>query len=205
MNTTQIHISTQNSKLGESIPSINLPAIITCRKGCPCAKYCYARKGNFCYNTVKKSLQNNLDIYLKSPQAYFNQIKSTLYLIPYKHFRYHSSGDIVDMEYLENMVELANEIKQTKFLCFTKKYEIVNEYLTKNKGKLPKNLNIVLSCWGDFIPENPYNLPTTYVKFGDDYLDSFIPNKAVVCNGHCENCFACWNLKKGQSMYFNKH
>jgi hypothetical protein len=198
-----IHISIQNRKLGASIPSINLPAVTTCRANAPCRKGCYACKGTFLYSTVQKSMQNNLEIYKISPKAYFSQIQGYLQMIPFKHFRYHSSGDIVDMQYLELMVETAKKCKETKFLCFTKKYEIVNEYLTKHK--LPKNLNIVFSSWGAFIPENPHNLPMTYVKFGKENIDKFIPANAVECSGKCETCFACWNLKKKQSIYFNKH
>ena len=66
-----IHISTQNRKLGMTIPSINLPAITTCRANAPCKKGCYACKGTFLYSTVQKSMQNNLDIYKTSPKAYF--------------------------------------------------------------------------------------------------------------------------------------
>lgn len=198
-----IHISTQNRKLGMTIPSINLPAITTCRANAPCKKGCYACKGTFLYSNVQKSMQNNLDIYKTSPKAYFSQIQGYLQMIPFKHFRYHSSGDIVDMQYLELMVETAKICKETKFLCFTKKYEIVNEYLKKHR--LPKNLNIVFSAWGYFIPENPHNLPMTYVKFGKGESDKLIPQNAVECSGNCETCFACWNLQKKQSIYFNKH
>ena len=204
MKIKKIHISTTNSKLGATIPSINLPPITTCRKNAPCYKQCYATKGNFRYNNVLKSLTNNYMVYLENPESYFNQIKGMLIAIPYKHFRFHSSGDIVDMQYFKMMCKLAKEIKTTQFLCFTKKYEIVNEYLSKGL-KIPKNLTIVFSNWGLWQCENPFNLPTTWVKFKEETLNKTIPENAVLCSGHCENCFACWNLKKGQSIYFNKH
>ena len=199
-----IHISTQNRKLGVAIPSINLPAITTCRANAPCRKGCYACKGTFLYSNVQRSLQNNLDIYKESPEAYFSQIQAYLTLIPYKLFRWHSSGDIVDKQYFELMIKLAKKCKGTQFLCFTKKFEIVNKWLDNHKS-LPKNLIIVFSCWGGFNPENPHNLPKTYVKFGNEELDKFIPKNAFKCSGHCETCQLCWNLKKGQAVYFNKH
>lgn len=54
-----VHVSNTNTKLGASILSINLPAGITCRADAPCAKGCYAMKGNWLYPSVKNSLQGN--------------------------------------------------------------------------------------------------------------------------------------------------
>lgn len=203
-NENLITISTKNSKLGQMIPTINLPAITTCRANAPCRKGCYACKGRFRFSTVQKSLEKNYNIYKNNPQNYFNQIQVYLTALPYKYFRYHSSGDIVDTQYLLGMIETANKCKKTKFLCFTKKFEIVNEYLA-NGGIIPKNLNIVFSAWGIFIPDNPYNLPMTYVNFSKNGLDKTIPNKAKQCNGQCATCQMCWKLKRGQSVYFNFH
>ena len=65
-----VHISTTVSKLGASIPTVNLPPIITCRPDAPCAKCaeegggCYTLRGHFIYPNVKKSLQNNRQYYL---------------------------------------------------------------------------------------------------------------------------------------------
>ena len=201
-----IKISTQNSKLGAMIPSINLPAITTCRANAPCRKGCYACKGRFLYSNVQKSMENNYNIYKESSKAYFSQIQAYLTLMPYKYFRYHSSGDIVDYNYFVGMVETAKKCKKTHFLCFTKKYEIVNEWLSKNK-ELPKNLVVVFSSWGLWLPENPYNLPMTYVKFNEKMqkLNEAIPNNARECKGNCATCQMCWKLKQGQSVYFHKH
>lgn len=123
-------------------------------------------------------------------------------------FRWHSSGDIPDENYLSMMVDLAQQLPHTNFLCFTKKFELVNHYLDNHKS-FPKNLSMVLSAWGSsFIPENPYNLPVAYVRFrkGDQ---GFIPDDAIKCNGYCGECTltgdSCWDLKPGQSVCFNEH
>ena len=42
----KIHISTTNEKLGGQIASINMPAGVTCRSDAPCARLCYAMRGN---------------------------------------------------------------------------------------------------------------------------------------------------------------
>ena len=67
-------VTFSNSKLGGAIPSINLPAGVTCRPDAPCFKDCYAMKGNFRFKTVRQSHIENLDKYNKEPNGYFKEI-----------------------------------------------------------------------------------------------------------------------------------
>ena len=194
-------VSNTNSKLGGQIYSINLPPVVTCRSNAPCFKGCYACKGNWLFPNVKNSLQHNLDAYKSNPDLFFESIATQTALVRF--CRWHSSGDIVDMQYFEGMCKVARKNKETHYLCFTKKYEIVNEFLSKGK-RIPKNLSIVFSAWSNWIPENPYNLPMTYV-YGKEFNNELIPKDAIPCGGKCENCQACWTLKKGQHVYFLKH
>lgn len=202
-----VKISHTNSKLGGSIPSVNLPAGLTCRAEAPCQKGCYAKKGNFTYKNVKLSLQNNFEAFKKDPQAYFDDVISQLNNddVTYKFFRWHSSGDIVNLEYLKGIVRVAEACPQTKFLCFTKKFSLVNMYLEFNPN-IPDNLHIVFSAWDkDFNVPNPHNLPVTYVNFKDTTRNPEIPEFAIPCIGKCYECKACWSLQKGQSVVFNQH
>ena len=196
-----VKVSNTNSKLGGQIYSINLPAVVTCRPDAPCFKGCYARKGNWTFTNVKNSLENNLDAYKSNPDLFFESIAAQTALVRF--CRWHSSGDIVDMQYFEGMCKVARKNKETHYLCFTKKYEIINEFLAKGK-RIPKNLSIVFSAWDNWIPENPYDLPMTYV-YGEKFNNELIPKDAIPCGGRCENCQACWTLKKGQHVYFLKH
>lgn len=208
----EVKISTGVSKLGTCIPSINLPPIVTCRPEAPCAKCtkegggCYALRGNWLYEYTKKRIWDNLYAYREDPENFFNSIISQTRL--YNYVRWFSSGDIVDMDFLKGMCKVARANKNTKYLCFTKKYELVNEFLSCGY-RIPRNLRIVLSTWGDFIPENPYNLPITYVRFKKGNVNfkanKNIPETAIPCYGKCELCQMCWLLKKGQSVVFNKH
>lgn len=200
-------ISITNSKLGDKIPSLNLPPIKTCRADAPCKKGCYALKGNWIFLNVKNSLQNNLDDFLNDKEKFFNDIINYLKngLTTYKYFRWFSSGDIVNDDFLKGMVNVAKQCKNTKFLCFTKKFEIVNNYLN-NGGVIPNNLKIVFSAWNkDFKVDNPYNLPMTYVFFKKAENNAKIPSLAIPCKGKCDECLACWGLKNGQSVFFNQH
>jgi len=199
-------ISNKVGKLGESIGTINLPPFITCRADAPCMTDCYACRGNFNFESVKESHRKNLAAYVENPQKFFEILDHQLQMIPYKFFRYHSSGDIIDTRYLEGMCWLARRHKGTQFLCFTKKYEIVNEYLKLHRK--PVNLILVLSNWGEWICENPHNLPTAWVHFKKKD-NSNIPIDAIECSGNCGTCCntesSCWALKKGQSVFFHKH
>ena len=196
-----VKVSNTNSKLGGQIYSINLPAVVTCRPDAPCFKGCYARKGNWTFTNVKNSLESNLEAYKSNPDLFFESVAIQTALVRF--CRWHSSGDIVDMQYFEGMCKVARKNKETHYLCFTKKYEIINEFLSKGK-RIPKNLSIVFSAWDNWIPENPYDLPMTYV-YGKEFNNKLIPKDAIPCGGKCETCQACWTLKKGQHVYFLKH
>lgn len=201
-----LHISWNNSKLGP-IPSVNLPPIITCNRIAPCTGGdCYACKGRFRFKNVRESMEGNLELYNNNTREYFQEIEKACTTA--KYFRYHSSGDIPGCDYFFNMVKLAKKIPDTRFLCFTKQYSTVNSYI-RTIGELPENLIVVFSAWGDFLPENPYNLPVSYVRLKSGEGAEHIPEDARECNGYCADCIYagshCWNLEHGQSVVFNEH
>lgn len=195
--------STNNAKVGENILTASMPVGITCRGNAPCLlnMECYGLRGNLAFKNYKQSMLNNLRLYKENPEGYFKTIDTQLTLVPYRYFRWFVTGDIPDEKFFnEIMVGLAIEHPGTKFLAFTKKYEIVNEWITEN-GKLPENLVIILSSWDFFIPENPYDLPMSFVRFKEKGRNSKIPADAIKCPGRCESCVqagsGCWNLKEG--------
>ena len=191
-----VHISRGNSKLGSDIPSVNLPAGITCREDAPCYKKCYARKGRFSFPHIKDLNSINLRIWQEDPRQFERDIMIAAFKA--KYFRWHSSGDIPDAEYLDMMVRVAQRIPDTKFLCFTKKFELVNAYV-EGAGDLPSNLHIVFSAWGDWLPENPYGFPMAYIHFKRS--DMQLPSHARQCPKYCGDCVmtgcSCWDLKQG--------
>lgn len=201
-----VKISKTNSKLGV-IPSVNLPPIISCREGCPCAKDCYATKGRFRFPNVKDNMMSNYIEYCSNPERYFSDISLAVNngMVSYSYFRWHASGDIVDEGYFDGMVEVAKALPNTSFLAFTKKFEIVNGYIDRH-GSLPSNLHIVLSAWGtSFKVDNRYELPMAHVRFKDERENVNIPHSALECLGDCQHCLNCWNIKAGQSVVFNRH
>lgn len=188
-------VTFSNSKLGGTIPQINLPAGITCRPDAPCFKGCYALKGNFVFANVRKSHIDNLDLYNKNPDEYFEEIQEKTKFSTYA--RYFSSGDIPDSFYFAKIVEVAKINKHTKYLIFTKKGYIINKYIASG-NKIPNNLRIIFSYWYDWKQDNPYNFPVSNILQDGE-------NKGFICPGKCNECLKCWHLKKGQRVLFKKH
>lgn len=193
-------LSAGNSKLG-NIVNINLPAIVTCREDAPCKKDCYACKGMYCWKNVKNRYKLNLEAFLEDKERTKQEILEQL---PSMGFcRVHSSGDFVNLEYLNMLVEIAKTATEVKFMAFTKKYELVNEWIKEN-GKLPENFKIIFSSWYDgWTFDNPYDLPVSHVY--NDKIDNKVPESALPCPGKCDKCFMCWKLGSGESVVFNKH
>ena len=198
-------ITWSNIKLGGKIPQLNMPMGASCRNDAPCFLdgTCYCTKGNMAFPNVRNSHMNKMRLYLADPEAFFEQVDRELRIVEPKYFRWHSSGDIVDIKYLSLMCWLARRHKGTRFLCFTKKFEMVNTYFDGHKK--PENLVVVLSNWGNWRVVNPHNFPESFVDFGRG--DEGIPKFVYECPGRCEECDGqhCWHLQKGQSVAFHKH
>lgn len=200
----KIKISTTNTKLGYQIPSVSLPPQCSCRADAPCSKGCYGKKGNFTFKNVQEAHLSNYELYKQNPASYFDEIVSYLNdsLITYKYFRWHTVGDIVDANYFKGMIDVAKRCPQIKFLCFTKKFDIVNNC----NEEIPSNLRVIFSAWSKaFKVDNPHNYPVAYVFFRKAEMNPNIPDLALPCSGHCPECLACWSLEKGQSVVFNQH
>ena len=196
-----VKVSKGNEKMG-AIKSVSLPPVVTCRQGAPCIKSCYARR-LLRYPNVRNAYQSNLDAYNVTPWLYFEQITDAA--IDEDFFRWHVSGDIPSMAYFRHMCGVAQVCENTKFLCFTKKYEIVNEFISQG-GTVPDNLIIIFSVWEGLKLENPYDFPTAVVIPKEDSGKYY--NE---CTGNCLECAKddrlCWSFSCGNSetVYLVEH
>lgn len=200
---SNVKISPGNSKLG-SIPSVSLPAGTTCRTDCECYKKCYAQKLERMRPSVKNAYKHNLDILQQSPDTYWREVEASIMMSRF--FRFHVSGDIPDNVYFAHMIDIANRNQHCEILCFTKKYNIINDHL-KLGGNIPDNLHIIFSGWTKLKMDNPYLLPEAHVRYKNGTTTA--GSMAKECGGNCTECLmtegGCWTLKSGEQVVFNEH
>ena len=123
-----------------------------------------------------------------------------------RYFRFHVSGDIPNRAYLEKMVEISARQLHCEILCFTKRFDIVNGFLTDG-GVIPSNLHLIFSGWKGLPMENPFNLPEAHVWYKDGTTTARPDAKR--CGGNCTECaktgVGCWTLKNGEQVVFDEH
>ena len=197
-----VSISRGNSKMGD-IPSVSLPAIVTCRP-CACKEKCYALRMARRRPTVRNAYRNNLEVLQNEPDTYWREVEATIMLSRF--FRFHVSGDIPDHTYFVRMVEVAARNRHCQILCFTKKYEIVNRFIADG-GSISDNLHLVFSAWTGLDMVNPFAFPEAHVRFRDGSTTARAD--AVECSGNCTECAVtdggCWVLQRGEQVVFNEH
>ena len=197
----KVSISKGNSKMG-AIPSVSLPACVTCNPEAPCFKLCYAQKISRLYKNVRTAYQNNLDILNTDWALYWEQVRTAVSMARF--FRFHVSGDIPNAGYFKEMVITAKKYPNTTILAFTKQYEIVNNYINVY-GDIPSNLKVIFSNWGSWKCNNPHNLPECEIilKGSEPAADW------KICGGNCTECacrgIGCWELNKGETIAIYQH
>ena len=195
-------ISKGNNKMG-SVPSVSTLPFITCPGRCKetCSKECYAAKIANLRGSVLKSYARNTALLMMKPELYWQGVR--LAMMGTRFFRFHVSGDILNKEYFQNMIAACKANEHCQVLVFTKRYEIVNDYI-RNNGDLPENLHILFSGWEDMKPVNPYNLPETNVYGNEGPAENWL-----LCGGNCFKCgcrgVGCWQAQRGDVIAFKKH
>jgi ferredoxin len=189
-------ISTGNSKVGK-IPNMSLPPVVSCGNCEKCKKNCYALKSFKMYPSVRKSWTENFKLAKENPVEFFAVVDAYIEKKKPAFFRWQVSGDILDQNYLDGMVEVARAHKATKFLAFTKMYHL-------DYANIPENLSIVWSAWpGLEMPTAPEGIRIAYMQDG---TETRVPKNALECPGNCESCGLCWTLKKiRRDVVFYKH
>lgn len=195
MKNLKVHIAGGNAKLGR-IPNISLPPIKSCGNCSGCKKECYALKAWKMYQNTRRAWNENFRLVREDPAAYFDQIDAWIAKHHPRLFRWHVSGDIPCQGYLEGMKMIAEHNPDTRFLAFTKMYDL-------DYSDLPENLSIVLSGWPGMELRNPHHL---HVAWMQDGTEDRIPKNALECTGHCDHCGMCWALKEiDRDVFFYKH
>lgn len=180
-------ISNGNRKIGKAM-NVSLPPILSCGNCKECKHFCYDIRACLQYKNVIDARIRNYVILLKNRDLYFSAIDGACSRRKAnKMFRWHVSGDIVDLDYFCRMVEIARNHPDFIFWTYTKMYHIVNEYCDKyGKESIPENLSVMFSEWRGMELVNPYG----FGEFRALYENEEIPANTYYCPGNCDICKA---------------
>ena len=200
---SEVSISGKNSKMGE-VASVSTLPYLTCPARCKgtCAGECYAAKIANLRKSVLISYSRNTALAILKPDLYWQGIRYAM--AGRRFFRFHVSGDIMNEQYFAEMVESCRQNPHCQVLAFTKRFEIVNAWISEN-GSLPENMHLLFSGWDNMRPVNPYHLPETTV-YGKDEEPA---EEWLLCGGCCHECgcrgTGCWKAQTGETIAFRKH
>lgn len=216
---TCIHLSEGNDKTGPVL-ALNLPIELTCRHDCECysEKLCYACGGCYQYSNNQVLYTENLAFFRDhKPAVFVAAVTLGIKASGCGLFRWFTCGDIPTAEFLACMVDIAKNCPGVKFWAYTKKYNIVNDYLDEHGAySIPDNLCVIFSHWlnrdGSYLEmPNPYNLPTSeFIPLGREELTETVTHICPCSDPdsleHCANCeHPCYTLKRGESMALLEH
>lgn len=206
LRSNEVCANNNNRKLGKACISVPFPVCV-CDPNAPCYEKCYAKHGCQGFANVQGAYYRNLRLYNNDADDFFEQLYYKIKFSGLPMVRFFDSGDYPDVEFLNRSVALAKKFPNVKFMAFTKKYNMINEYLNKG-GEIPDNYNIIFSAWDKLweVP-NLHNLPIAYVRFKDTRMTPEMPSNTFQCPGRdstCSACGVCWN-KKVKSVCFNEH
>lgn len=198
-----VSISQGNTKMG-SVASVSLLPYLTCPQRCQgtCGARCYAAKLAVLRSSVLQAWSRNTVLAREYPFVYWEGVSRAMRTARF--FRFHVAGDIPSSRYFSHMVQITRENPNTDVLCFTKRYDVVNDWISAH-GALPANLHILFSGWSNLTPNNPYDLPeTTVIEKGSAPAPGW-----KVCPGNCAECAGvgagCWGASQGDTIAFHIH
>ena len=196
-----------------------------------CEPFCYAIHG--CqqhHNSVMPSVIKNSSLYRHDKKRFMKEIINELANWRTKNntekvFRWHSSGEIENYNYLEMMMLIAIMFPSIHFYTYTKKFKLVEKYLDKH-GDFPANFIMNLSVWEDNLIKSGFNLKYLSKVQCFEWKDTISVqeyNHSIHCKsvvhlvegekkGHldhshnCKECGLCWEGKcKGRTILVMNH
>lgn len=179
-----------------------LPALTSCNmgtkfaavKGSVCSE-CYACKGRYLFSNVTTAQARRFKA-ITHPD-WVDSMVALIGRLREKHFRWHDSGDLVSLEHLDRICQIARRLPQFKFWLPTQELKLVNKY--RATSTIPPNLIIRIST-----PMIDGLIPKTDLCTSSVHKNQ--PAQGFEClaytnNGKCGECRACWNPKVQNVSY----
>jgi hypothetical protein len=221
---TRVVVSPKNTKLG-NIPSFSLPSISSCPAATQeCKKACYAVKISKRFPAAAKAYEINMNA-INDKNFVFSLTEEITKLVTKKKnapttFRWHVSGDIKDIKYLNSMQQVMTKFPEVTFYAYTRNWSLPNwgPHLDSIK-KLP-NFTLFASVDDEHInngilPGNEWRIAYFGSKTQQE-IATLTNKKTITCPNQvnktktvlCDTCQYCFNPKlmnTTQSVYFIKH
>lgn len=138
-----------NQKLGSAIWTFNLPQLETCPGASKvCEQLCYASKGRFTYNSVKKSYTYNLQQtkQLIADRKFVDHIDSYIKRNKIDIVRWHSSGDFYSVQYVKDWAQIVKKNPNTRFYGYSRSWRDASIRVELEKLVRYNNVRLFFSC-----------------------------------------------------------
>jgi hypothetical protein len=166
--------------------------------GTVCAN-CYAdTRGNYVRFNVRRALWRRY--FSTNSPLWVDAIAECIAYYPANgYFRFHDSGDILGLWYLESIARVAENLPKIKFWVPTREYQILRLW-DKEVGSLPSNLIIRVSALRvDASPPKVLGLPASTVYKDSEPTGSLCPS--YLQGGRCLDCVKCWDRRSKNIAY----
>ena len=161
---------------------------------------CYAMKGRYVFPNVQDALERRYQQALNNPKW----IEAMVFLIlwystKFKKFRWHDSGDLIDMRHLLMIVEVARQTPNVLHWLPTREVGLIKEY-KEIYGSFPKNLVVRISATMVNGTPHKFHEHSSTVATSKDLSIGFSCIASTQDN-KCLDCWACWNPKVANVTY----
>lgn len=157
---------------------------------------CYALKGNYRFDNVKKPRYQNLELLADLEAFIVNMTNEIGKNEKTGYFRWHDSGDLQSFDHLKAIIAIAENLPDIKFWLPTKEKQFLNR-LARENVRVPDNLVIRLSMpMINMAPQGIFKTSTVHTDkpFG-------FACEAYTRGGQCGSCRACWNAEIDNVSY----
>lgn len=200
--------SSENRKIGRVL-NVSTAPIVTCGHCAHCSGHCYDIKACLQYPGAMNARANNTAIATMDRVRFFSEIgekmdrrRKNLYM------RFHVGGEIMDMDYLNRMINTAREhgARYKSIWTYTKEHELVNEYVKShggNKRCVTDYITVMFSHWYGTEVINPYGFPVFWTVATQEDVDRCRADGVTwKCPGNCDICKEAYRgCIAGESVY----
>jgi hypothetical protein len=117
-------------------------------------------------------------------------------------FRFHAHGELINLTHLVNFVNIARKNKLSTFALWTKRKNLINEFIATG-GVIPDNLILIYSNAKTDKVLN--DIPKYFDKVFNASQSGIVEEGQTECTGKsCIDCLACYRKDNGKTIIVEK-